>query len=334
MMIRAGELKEQEYGLPCTRVKPTRHMPDMLETVRNGLLESPRTIPTKYFYDDRGSMLFDRICETDEYYPTRTEDSLLSKHGVDIIAESLPDQIIELGSGSSVKTRRLFDACEVHTHICGYAPFDVCEPVLTQTACDLWLEYQWLQITPLLGDYLAGLGNLPATEGVRMFVFLGSTIGNFPLDEAREFIREIRDCMRPGDYFLLGADRVKDSNILNAAYNDAEGLTAEFNLNVLNVLNREMNADFDPAGFAHQAAFNKELSRIEMHLVSKRDQEVHLGKIEMTISLSSEEKILTEISRKFRFSELETMLETSGFNIINHFESANHYFSLILSRLN
>ena len=332
-MMQAGELKETEYQIRCMRVQPTRPVPDIVEDVRNGLLRSPRTLPPKYLYDGHGSRLFDRICQIPEYYPTRTEDELLSKYSIDIIAEALPDQIIEIGSGSSRKTRRLFDACEVHTHTCNYAPFDVCEPALSQAATELRSEYEWLYITPLVGDYHAGLGNLPAAEGVRMLVFLGSTIGNFTPEESKEFIGEIKRCMRPGDYFLLGADRVKDTSVLNAAYNDAEGITAEFNLNVLRVLNRELGANFNLQSFSHRAFFNEEFSQIEMYLISETKQNIHLAKIDTTICLDSGEKILTEISRKFHFSELESMLIDSDLKIVKHFQPANQYFSLVLAQL-
>ncbi|MEJ2761143.1 MAG: L-histidine N(alpha)-methyltransferase [Gammaproteobacteria bacterium] len=178
----------------CISVIPTRHVPDLIEDVRNGLLNRPRQLPPKYFYDDAGSELFERICVTDEYYPTRTEDALLARHGADIIALAAPDRIIELGSGSSRKTRRLFDACEAGDHMCSYTPFDVCEAALEQAAADLIGIYPWLEVTPLLGDYHAGLGNLPPGEGTGIYVFLGSTIGNFEPDQARDFIREGTGC--------------------------------------------------------------------------------------------------------------------------------------------
>ncbi len=329
----SGSAKIQGYEPACIHIPPTRHIPDLVEDVRSGLLSRPRCLPSKYFYDDLGAELFEKICDTEEYYPTRTEEELLLKYSKDIIEETLPDHIIELGSGSSRKTRRLFDACEESTHICGYAPFDVCEPALNQAAAELNAEYNWLEVTPLVGDYHAGLGNLPSPSGTGMVVFLGSTIGNFTPAEAEDFIEEIRGCMRPGDYFLLGADRIKDSGVLHAAYNDSSGVTAEFNLNVLRVLNRELDADFDLDSFSHQAIFNAGLKRIEMYLISKADQQIEFGKINETIFLRSGEKILTELSHKFHYAELEAMLMDKGFDIIRHFEPANRYFSLVLSRL-
>ena len=205
--------------------------------------------------------------------------------------------------------------------------------MVDQVAVELRKKYQWLEIMPMVGDYHAGLGNLPVADGVSMFVFLGSTIGNFNPDESRAFIGEIRSCMHPGDYLLLGADRVKDEEILNAAYNDAEGLTARFNINVLKVLNREIDANFDTGNFSHQASYNSDLNRIEMYLVSEIDQIVRFRELGFSISLGEGEKILTEISRKFTYRELEAMIHGSGLEIVRHFEPENEYFSLILARL-
>lgn len=318
----------------CISVEPSRHIPDMLEDVRNGLLEKPRTLPPKYFYDDHGSRLFNQICETEEYYPTRTEEDLLSRYSTDIIVKTRPDQIIELGSGTSRKTRKLLDACEFHDHQCEYAPFDVCEPIVCQVADELIDEYPWLDVQPLVGDYHAGLDNLPVEGGTRLFVFLGGTIGNFSPEETRVFLNDLRDCMSPGDYFLLGADRIKDVHILNAAYNDARGITANFNLNVLQVLNREMDANFKLYDFDHEAVFNRQLNQIEMYLVSRKDQTIHIGKLDKHLELMRDERILTEISRKFGRLELESLLQSIDLDIVDHYEPDNRYFSLVLSHLN
>ncbi len=322
----------QDSDLSCRHVAPTRKVPDLLEDVRNGLLTRPRRLAPKYFYDDVGSELFERICETIEYYPTRYEEALLRDYGGDIISRTLPDRILELGSGSSRKTRRLFDACEKNGHVCNYAPFDVCEPVLEQAACELRTDYPWLGVCPLAGDYHAGLGDLPACSGTTLYVFLGSTMGNFTLEEARTFLREVRACMKDGDCFLLGADRVKDASILEAAYNDAEGITAQFNLNVLRVLNRELEADFRPERFEHRAVFNEQESRIEMYLVSRCDQTVRIGKLDAVVHLETGERILTELSHKFAYRQWSNLLEESGLEIIRHYQPDNEYFSLILAR--
>jgi len=312
-------------------------IPDRLKPFRDdvfeGLSKPQKELACKYFYDQRGSELFNFICELDEYYPTRTEDALLSRFGMDIISEARPARIIELGCGTCRKTRHLLDACENQTQVCEFSPFDVCIEIVSQVTIELQEDYRWLDVIPLVGDYHAGLGNLPDADGVTLIVFLGSTIGNFTPGEAHDFIEEIRCCMRPGDYFLLGADRVKDEKILNAAYNDAQGLTASFNLNVLEVINREINADFKMEKFSHQARFNRDLNRIEMYLISEMEQEVYFRELDSSISLNEGEGILTEISRKFTYQELESMLVRSGFDISRHFEPDNKYFSLILSRL-
>ncbi len=322
-----AELKDAS----CIPVMPTRILPDMIDDVRETLLNRPRSLSPKYFYDERGSALFDQICSTPEYYPTRTENTLLSQYAHGIIKKTQPEQILELGSGYSVKTRRLFDACQNISHNCTYAPFDVCEEVLIESAKKLSQEYQWLNLKPLLGDYNAGLGNLPSTKGSHLYLFLGSTIGNFERHEASAFIKELYTIMREGDYFLLGVDRVKKSDVLHAAYNDAQGITAEFNLNVLNVLNRELNANFNVDEFYHSAIFNTEQERIEMRLTSNINQHVRIENLEKTIHFTKDENILTEISQKYTYSGIEEMLIEANFSITDHYQDENEYFSLVLA---
>lgn len=315
----------------CSSIKPAREVPDIEADVRAGLLSSPRSLPPKYFYDERGSQLFEQICTTPEYYPTRTEEKLLTHYSKEIIAKVKPAEIMELGSGNSQKTRRLFDACEETEHTCSYAPLDVCEPMLQSVSEQLQSDYDWLDVTPLVGDYHAGLEHLPKSEGTRLYVFLGGTIGNFYPGQARDFINEVRATMRPGDYLLLGADRVKENHILDAAYNDEQGITAEFNLNLLQVLNRELRADFYPDNFQHKAEFNQEYNRVEMHLVCKHDHIVHLQNMNEEIIFQKGESILTEVSHKFTFDVLEDLLQESGLCICKHYEPENRYFSLILA---
>jgi L-histidine N-alpha-methyltransferase len=302
----------QDADTVCEAIEPSRTVSSISDDVRTGLMQKPRSLPPKYFYDERGSQLFDQICATDEYYPTRTEDQLLIQHADNIIAETQPNHIIELGSGSSKKTRRLFDACEALSHQCSYAPFDVCEPMLNLVAIELNSEYDWLTVTPILGDYHAGLTNLPRHVGANLIVFLGSSIGNLGPDEIGDFINDLRDCMSQGGYFLIGADRAKSTEVLNAAYNDSEGVTAEFNLNVLRVLNRELDSNFDLNKFRHKAYFNTSLNRIEMHLVSLAEQEIRFGALQASIKLESGESILTEISHKFEYDEIESLFVSRG----------------------
>jgi L-histidine Nalpha-methyltransferase len=321
----------QQEEIACTTIMPTRLIPDMVDDIRDSLLTTPRSLSPKYFYDERGSGLFDQICSTPEYYPTRTENRLLSKYAVEIINSTRPTQILELGSGYSVKTRRLFDACQHISHSCIYAPFDVCEEVLIEAAQKLAEEYDWLDLKPLLGDYHGGLGNLPGINGSRLFVFLGSTIGNFEQDEALAFMQELYKEMRPGDHLLLGVDRVKENEVLHAAYNDAQGITAEFNLNVLRVINRELNANFDIDEFSHSAHFNTDKERIEMRLISNSVQEVQINELDESIRFARDEEILTEISQKYTYNGIEEMLSTANFSIKDHYEDEDSYFSLVLA---
>jgi L-histidine Nalpha-methyltransferase len=319
---------EQTYCIP---VMPTRLVPDMIDDVRESLLNSPRSLSPKYFYDERGSELFEKICSTPEYYPTRTENTLLSRYAVDIINKTRPEQILELGSGYSIKTRRLFDACQHISHNCTYAPFDVCEEALIESAQKLSQEYQWLNLKPLLGDYHGGLGNLPVANGSHLYVFLGSTIGNFEPHEALTFIKELYKVMRAGDHLLIGVDRVKESDVLHAAYNDAQGITAEFNLNVLRVLNRELKANFNIDEFTHSATFNTDKERIEMRLISNTAQEVQLNELDESIRFEQGDHILTEISQKYTYTGIEKMLTTAKYSITDHYEDEDAYFSLVLA---
>ncbi len=315
----------------CTSIRPARNVPSIAEDIRAGLLTVPRNLPPKYFYDERGSQLFEQICDAPEYYPTRTEEKLLSHHSKEIINQVRPTEIMELGSGNAQKTRHLFDACEENEHTCSYRPIDVCEPMLETVSEQLQSDYGWLDVKPLLGDYHAGLEHLPKTHGTRLYVFLGGTIGNFYPGQAQDFIKEIKSTMQPGDYLLLGADRIKENHLLDAAYNDEQGITAEFNLNILQVLNRELKANFNPENFEHRAEFNVEHNRIEMHVVCTHDHIVDIQELDEKITFQKGDSILTEISHKFTSDGLEKLIEESGLNICQHYEPDNQYFSLILT---
>jgi len=209
---------ESTKRLSCTPVSPIRAAPSLLEDAQAGLLHPPRSLPPKYFYDEIGSRLFEEICQTPEYYPSRTEAGLLETYASHIITTCHPEHMVELGSGSSRKTRYLLDACaEHHTH-CVYWPFDVAEEMLMSSAESLVADYPWLTVRGLVGDYNGGLAKLPLPEqGRRLIAFLGGTIGNFEADAAQQILQEIRAMMRTGDFLLLGADRVKDAGVLQAA---------------------------------------------------------------------------------------------------------------------
>jgi len=304
----------------------------LTDDVATGLFATRKQLPAKYFYDERGSALFDQICDEPEYYPTRTEDALLERSARNIIASVEPAKIIEFGSGMSRKIRHLFNACsELGCHPI-YIPFDVCDDVMIKSGEELTEKFEWLDVAPLSGDYTAGLGNLPVAGGQNLLMFLGGTIGNFTEDQGITFLQEMRDLMSSTDQLLIGADRVKDPDVLHAAYNDGAGITAEFNLNLLDVLNRELSANFDRANFEHYAFYNPEENQIEMHLLCMRDQNVWFEALGRSLSFKEGDAIRTEISRKFTHETLENMLTEAGFEVRSHYESSTYPFSLVLAR--
>ena len=322
----------QESRIVCETIPAARTIPSLIDNVAEGLLVPPRALPSKYFYDEVGSALFDRICETPEYYVTRTEDALLEDCAEAIVELAAPDDILELGSGTSRKTRRLLNACKALGFSPSYTPFDISVEILLATAQQLVEDYDWVNVNVLVGDYEGGLAHLPTNSGRRLFCFLGSTIGNFEHAQAVAFLAEVRSRMTGNDLLLLGVDRVKDDAVLHAAYNDQAGLTAAFNRNVLSVLNRQVDADFDPALYDHRAHFNSAENRIEMHLVAQCAQSVTIGALDQTIQIAAGEMILTEISRKFTERSLTEMLTEAGFSIAAHYTPANAFFSLALAR--
>lgn len=319
----------QQLGM-CRAVLPARRIRTLAEDVRAGLLEPPRMLPPKYFYDAHGSALFDRICETEEYYPTRTEDALLAQYAGNIIGQVSPRHILELGSGTSRKTRHLLSAFG-NQDSAVYWPFDVCREVLEQTVERLGTDYPWLEINPLWGDYSAGLENLPCPDGGCLYVFLGGTLGNFDELEAIAFLTELSSRMSGDDRLLLGLDRVKPDAVLCAAYDDAEGVTAAFNRNLLSVLNRELDGNFRPEVFDHRAIYNEEKARIEMYLVADGPQEVYLESIDTMLRFEPGETILTEISRKFTLETATRLLYRAGFDVEQHYSPENQYFSLLIA---
>jgi L-histidine N-alpha-methyltransferase len=299
--------------------------------VRRGLSASPKSLPPKYFYDELGSQLFDRICDTPEYYQTRTEHALLESIAERVVAQPGPTHLVELGSGAARKTRVLLDAIERSGQTCLYVPFDVSERMLIDTTDRLLREYPWLAVHGIVGDYDRHLHALPAGER-HLFLFLGSTIGNFDVDETQRFLSHIAGHMGEGDRLLLGADLVKDIGVLERAYNDTQGLTAQFNKNVLRVLNRELDAGFDLRRFRHIALYNAAQSRIEMHLEATVSHRVPIVALEMDVNFSAGERILTEISRKFSRDSIVTMLASAELELMQWFVPANDYFALALVR--
>lgn len=315
------------------RVKPARTVATLGQDVEAGLLSKPRNLPPKYFYDGRGSKIFESICDTPEYYVTRTESSLLHENAEEIIKLSAPRHIIEFGSGASRKIRALLDACECLGVRCTYWAMDVCAEIMEEGAHGLQGDYPWLQIRLLQGDYNAGLVNLDLPEGRRLGVFLGSTIGNLSRSMAPGLLRDIGRVLGTDSTLLLGLDRVKEKRVLNAAYNDRQGETASFNLNLLNVLNRELDADFSLENFYHRALFNEERNQVEMYLVSRRQQRVWFGSLGRPLSLEQGESIRTEVSRKFTRVCIDRLMASSRYTPLRHFVAENEYFSLLFSRV-
>ena len=298
--------------------------------VRRGLTLPQKTLPSKYLYDDRGSQLFDVICDLPEYYPTRVEEDLLRVVGDSVIDLAHPSHVVELGSGSSRKTRVLLAALSrVHPTAC-YVPVDVSEGMLCRSAVTLRRDYPLLRVHGIVGDYERHLQHMPAAER-RLVIFLGSTIGNFTSEEAGAFLRCVSQHLAPGDFLLLGVDLVKPAEVLHAAYNDSAGVTAEFNQNLLRILNRELRANFDLRRFMHVAFFNAEAAQVEMHLRACEAHEVHFGDLDFTVTFAAGETIRTEISRKFTRATTEAMLCEAGFRLDQWFAAPNNYFALALA---
>jgi len=319
-------------GYRVNRVEPTRQVNGLADDVIEGFAQTPRCLPPKYFYDAEGSALFDRICELPEYYPTRTEQSLLDAHADAVVHATRPDHIIELGAGTARKTVAVLDACERAGLAPVYWPFDVCSSVVEATCERMHQRYPRFGVEGLVGDYTAGLGYLPRPEGRCLYLFLGGTLGNFAPHEGQALLAELAGHMGAGDHLLVGVDRVKNPATIEAAYNDSAGVTAAFNRNVLAVINRELDGDFDPRTFRHEAVFNQTDSRIEMYLIAERAQTVQLRALEREYDFAAGEAILTEISRKFTPEMLSSELAAAGLQAQSQFVAAGDYFSLTLAQ--
>jgi L-histidine N-alpha-methyltransferase len=311
-------------------LKPQRPEEELRE-IRERLLRKPREIAPRYFYDDRGSALFESICELPEYYQTRTERLILDAAAGDVVAATGADTLVELGSGSSTKTRVLLDAMEHAGALRLYVPFDVSEGIVRRTAQELVSEYEGLQVHGIIGDFMRDLGRIPE-GGRRLVIFLGGTIGNFEPRRAESFLRKIAAHMEPGEHLFLGTDLIKDPTRLEAAYNDSCGTTAEFNRNALRVLNRLLGADFEAERFEHHAVYNRERHRIEMWLRSEEEQRVRLPKIDLTITVARGEEILTEISTKYDRAKVEELLDAGGFELMRWYTDPENLFALSLAR--
>jgi L-histidine N-alpha-methyltransferase len=297
--------------------------------VARGLTSDPKELPPKWFYDERGSQLFDEITRLEEYYPTRREKEILVARAADVAASGA-DTLVELGSGTSEKTRLLLSAMSSAGHLRGFIPFDVDEVTLRAAADAIAREYPDIHVHGIVGDFEHHLGRIPV-EGRRVIAFLGGTIGNLPPAPRAAFLSQIGAGMRTGDAFLLGTDLVKDIDRLEAAYDDSAGVTAEFNRNVLRVVNRRLGADFVPERFTHVARFDKDNEWIEMLLRSDVDQTVRIPALELTVEFAQGEEMRTEISAKFRRSGVESELAGAGLRLVEWWTDANDDFALSLS---
>jgi L-histidine N-alpha-methyltransferase len=297
--------------------------------VARGLTSTPKELPPKWFYDERGSQLFDEITRLEEYYPTRREREILEAHAADVAATGA-DTLVELGSGTSEKTRLLLDAMASAGHLHRFAPFDVDEITLRNAAEAVAAEYDGIDVHAIVGDFEHHLDRIPG-GGTRVIAFLGGTIGNLHPEQRAKFLGQLAAGMRPGDALLLGTDLVKDIDRLEAAYDDSAGVTAEFNRNVLRVINRRLGADFVPEHFTHVARFDKENEWIEMLLRSDVDQTVTIPALELTIDFVAGEEMRTEISAKFRPAGVESELAAAGLRLSDWWTDSRDDFALSLS---
>lgn len=302
--------------------------------VISGLSKPQKSLPPRYFYDSRGSQLFEQICQLPEYYPTRTEAAILQQYAPEIAKLTGACQLIELGSGSSTKTRLLLDAYQNLDYPLAYCPIDVSGSILKESAGELLTDYPQLQIHGLVSTYEQALTNLrPSPLPHKMVLFLGSTIGNFTPRECDRALAQIVNALDEGDYFLLGIDLQKPKHILESAYNDSQGVTAAFNLNILQHLNWRFQGNFDPDLFTHQAFYNSTQEQIEMHLVCQQNHSVNLDALDFRVNFQQRETILTEISRKFDLQNMQNYLLKNKLKPLQVWTDTQNWFGVLLSQI-
>ncbi|MBB4664340.1 L-histidine N(alpha)-methyltransferase [Conexibacter arvalis] len=309
------------------------HERGLADDVLDGLTRPFKELPPKHFYDERGCELFDAICELPEYYPTRAERSILESDAEAIVAATGATELVELGSGTAAKTRVLLDAMSDASRLRRYVPFDVAESVVRSSAEQLVAEYPGLRVHGVVGDFERHLDRIPGPDGGqrRIVALLGGTIGNFPPGSRRRLLRRIAALLGPGDHLLLGTDLVKEPAVIEAAYDDAAGVTAEFNRNVLRVVNRELEADFPLDGFAHVAFFDRRNEWIEMRLRALRPCSVMVGALGLRVELAAGEEIRTEISAKFTRTRVEQDFAAAGLRLAGWHTDGDERFALSLA---
>lgn len=304
----------------------------MCRDVSRGLLSTPKELSPKYFYDERGSRLFEQITELPEYYPTRAEREILLGRSREIVRTAgSPAALVELGSGSAAKTRHLLSAMEALGCLGTYVPVDISEEITHATAARLVDEYPGLAVQGLVCDFERDLERMPGDLGPRLIAFLGGTIGNLYPSQRHDFLARLAALMGPEDQLLLGTDLVKERERLEAAYDDAAGVTAEFNKNVLTVLNRELSADFDLEEFQHVARYDAEGARMDIRLRSLVRQVVHLERLDLEVEFAAGEEMRTEISAKFTRERLETIYAEAGLELRAWFTDAAGDYALSLA---
>ncbi|MBW4686152.1 MAG: L-histidine N(alpha)-methyltransferase [Komarekiella atlantica HA4396-MV6] len=308
--------------------------PNTGSDVIKGLTQIPKSLPPSYFYDDRGSELFEQICNLPEYYLTRTETAILQQYASEIAIITGACELVELGSGSSTKTRILLNAYQQLGYPLRYVPIDVSAGILESSAKQLLVDYPSLRVCAMAGTYELALAQLLVTQlPTRMICFIGSSLGNLKPQECDVFFSQIIDALQVGEYFLLGVDLQKPKHILEPAYNDNQGVTAAFNLNMLEHLNQRFEGDFDTAQFEHWAFYNETEHQIEMHLRSLRSQTVELRALNLKINFAAGETILTEISRKFDLDTIKQQLTAKGLVPLQAWTDSNQWFGLLLCQL-
>jgi L-histidine N-alpha-methyltransferase len=308
------------------------HERSLAEDVLDGLTRPFKELSPKHFYDARGAELFDQICEQPEYYPTRTERAILEESAADLATLTNAVELVELGSGTAAKTRVLLDAMHAAGNLRRYIPVDVTESMVRDCAEKLTGEYPGLQVHGVIGDFERHLDRVPPAVGPRIVAFLGGTIGNFPPGSRRRVLREIASLLGPEDHLLMGTDLVKDPKVLEAAYDDAQGVTADFNRNVLRVLNRELDADFDPEDFDHVALFDPEHEWIEMRLRARRAHTTLVRALDLPVHFDAGEEMRTEISAKFTPERLGSDLSAAGLELVRWLTDPDELFALTLSK--
>ncbi len=305
----------------------------MAREIHAGLSAEPKELAPKYFYDERGSQLFEQITALPEYYPTRAERAILAERSAEIVAAAgEPTMLVELGSGSAAKTRHLLEAMREAGCLETYAPVDISEEITHETAETLVEEFPGLAIRGLVCDFEHHLERVPNGAAGRLVAFLGGTIGNLYPEPRREFLARIATLLGPDDRLLLGTDLVKDAARLEAAYDDSQGVTAEFNKNVLAVLNRELGADFDLGAFDHVARYDAEEARMDIRLRSRGEQSVRVAGLALDVAFAAGEEMRTEISAKFTRGRLEAIFGQVGLEMSGWFTDRDGDYALSLAR--